>query len=71
LGEGHVIDWNTHYRILQCQGCDSISFRKASHTSDDYIQVDPDEYEIDVLEEIFPNPLRIGGLFRLEIELAA
>lgn len=47
------------------------SGRAVSHTSDDYIQVGPDEYEIDVLEEIFPNPLRIGGLFRLEIELAA
>jgi Domain of unknown function (DUF4145) len=56
LGEGHVIDWNSHYQILQCQGCDSISFRKASHTSEDYIQVGPDEYELDVLEEIFPNP---------------
>ena len=56
LGEGHVIDWNSHYQILQCQGCDSISFRKASHTSEDYIQIGPDEYEIDVFEEIFPNP---------------
>ena len=56
LGEGHVIDWNSNYQILQCQGCDSISFRKASYTSEDYIQTGPDEYDIDVFEEIFPNP---------------
>jgi Domain of unknown function (DUF4145) len=56
LGEGHVIDWYSCYQILQCQGCDSISFRKASHTSEDYIQVGYEEYELDVFEEIFPNP---------------
>lgn len=74
LGEGHVIDWNSHYQILQCQGCDSISFRKASHTSEDYIQIGPNEYEIDVFEELFPNPtegrlpLKDGEILPTDVE---
>lgn len=68
LGEGQVIDRYSHYQILQCQGCDSISFRKASHTSEDYIQVGYEEYEIDVFEELFPNP-KEGRLPLKDVEM--
>lgn len=30
------IDWTTSWQIIQCQGCESISFRKASSCSEDY-----------------------------------
>jgi hypothetical protein len=48
------IHWFFNYQIIQCQGCESISFRRVSNNSDNYYQVSEDEFEYDYEEEIFP-----------------
>lgn len=51
------IHWFFNYQIIQCQGCESISFRRVSNNSDNYYQVSEDEVEqYDDEEEIFPTP---------------
>lgn len=50
------LDWK--YFMLQCLGCEEISFRKETH---DYEASYPDEYDNwihDVMIEIFPYPLK-------------
>lgn len=55
FGNGNDIHWVVNHQVVQCQGCDTISFRKSSHNSEDYIQVGPDEWELDEFIELFPN----------------
>ena len=47
-GEEHDGDfdfyWDTNYQIIQCQGCKTISFSKASSNSEDYESVYEDLY---------------------------
>lgn len=52
---GQSVDWGVDHQVVQCLGCDTISFRKSSHSSEDYIQVSHDEWELDELIELFPN----------------
>jgi hypothetical protein len=54
-----VYRWNVQYQIIQCQGCKTISFRKASTNSEDYIQTGPQECEYIVSEDIYPS--RVEG----------
>ena len=35
-GSGHSVDWNSTSQIIQCQGCESVSFRIVSTNSEDY-----------------------------------
>ena len=52
----YEIHWASNHQIIQCQGCDTISFRKASSNSEDgYVQIGPDEWEDNILEELYPN----------------
>jgi len=55
VGNGYEVQWAVNHQVVQCLGCDTISFRKASHNSEDCIQVGPDEWEVDIYEELFPN----------------
>lgn len=70
-GEEHDGDfdfyWNSHYQIIECQGCKTISFRKSSSNSEDYEPVGQNEYESVVYEEIYPS--RIEGRKGLDDEL--
>ena len=74
IGNGYEIGWAVNHQVVQCLGCDTISFRKASHNSEDYIQVGPDEWEIDVYEELFPNrnegraPIKDAELLPTDVE---
>jgi hypothetical protein len=54
---GGSISWEVDHQIIQCLGCKAISFRRASWTSEDFIQVGPDEYELDVDESLYPSRL--------------
>jgi len=57
LAWDHELHWDTSNQIVQCQGCETISFRRVSADSDSPpIQVGPDEYEDDHFIELFPNP---------------
>jgi hypothetical protein len=46
-GENELFRWFNHYQIIQCQGCETISFRKTHSNSEDF-----DLYKID----IYPHP---------------
>lgn len=56
--------WNSHYQIIQCQGCKTISFRKTSSNSEDFEQINEYEDQIRVYENIYPP--RIEGRSGLE-----
>lgn len=50
------IHWSSNHQIIQCQGCDTISFRKVSQNSEDsFVQIGPDEWEENIYEELYPN----------------
>lgn len=57
--------YNDHYQIVQCQGCKTISFRKAHTDSDDFIEVDGETIN-PVREEIYPS--RLAGRQKLNRE---
>ena len=49
--------WATDYQIVQCQGCKSISFRKASSNSEDYQHFEDGEVVEVVDETLYPSRL--------------
>jgi len=55
LGEHDSVSWNSHYQIIQCQGCETISFRKASSDSEDIEYISDNEWESVVHEKLFPQ----------------
>jgi hypothetical protein len=44
-------EWGVDYQIVQCQGCETVSFRKASSNSEDY---DP-EFNSIYREDLYPS----------------
>lgn len=48
------IDFYSHYQVIQCDGCQTISFRESNYSTDDYIQVGENEYELDDRVNLFP-----------------
>ncbi len=55
LGQFGSIDWDSHYQIIQCQGCDLLSFRKIDSNSEDYIEVAENEWEHRINEKLYPQ----------------
>lgn len=51
------IEWDYHYQIIQCQGCESISFRKTYSNSEDMVQVGSslDDLDYRLYENIYPQ----------------
>lgn len=35
-GNGNSVDWHVEYQVIQCLGCEDISFRRSSTNSEDY-----------------------------------
>lgn len=57
----HSMQWAVDHQIIQCLGCKTISFRKASSNSEDWIQTSYDgdgDYVVD--ENIYPS--RVDGV---------
>lgn len=57
----YSIQWSVDHQIIQCLGCKTISFRKASSNSEDWVQTGYDgsgEYVVD--ERIYPS--RVDGI---------
>ncbi|MBV5346732.1 DUF4145 domain-containing protein [bacterium] len=50
--EGWSVDWTDDYQILQCQGCESVSFRHRSWFSED---CDPMEGADGATERLYPK----------------
>lgn len=53
------IDWSASYQVVQCNGCKELSFRSVSSTSEDYVQISEDEWDIDEVEHLYPS--RVEG----------
>lgn len=53
---GHSTDWSVEHQVVRCLGCETVSFRKATGSGDDYVQIGDEEWEHQPLVEIFPNP---------------
>src|SRR5947209_9923131 len=60
-GDYHYGD---NYQIVQCQGCDSVSFRKCHSDSEDYFY-DEDEEDLHYVETIELYPSRVAGRNKL------
>jgi hypothetical protein len=52
LNEQWSVTWTESYQIIQCQGCDSVSFRHMSWFSED---VDPISRDNGETEQLYPN----------------
>lgn len=51
------VHWDQHYQIIRCKGCRTISFRDANSNSDEYVQVDENEWDIRIFEKLYPSRL--------------
>lgn len=51
-----MVDWQKDYQIIQCLGCENITFRNISSNSEDIIQISPYDYEEVITEKLYPNP---------------
>jgi hypothetical protein len=65
---GEAMDWdyyyNDLYQIVQCQGCDAISFRKQHSNSED-IDYDEERDETIYSEKVDVYPSRVAGRHKL------
>jgi hypothetical protein len=50
--EGWSVDWTDHYQVIQCQGCETVSFRVVSWFSED---ADPATGEVGEKERLYPK----------------
>lgn len=48
----------TKYFILECNGCETVSFRKEYHDYESYYPVGHEEYEHDITVETFPHYIK-------------
>ena len=48
--------WNNEYQIIQCLGCENISFRKTHENSEEYQHISYEEVETIKRIDIYPNP---------------
>jgi hypothetical protein len=51
MGGGNTYDWSADYQIIQCLGCETVSFRKESSNSED---TEPD-FETIYTEQLYPS----------------
>jgi hypothetical protein len=75
VGRDYEIHWASNYQIIQCEGCETVSFRRENSNSEDgYVQVGPDEWEEVIYEELYPDrnegrvPIKDVHLLPPEIE---
>lgn len=54
--EGWSVDWHGHYQVIQCRGCETLSFRHRSWFSEDF---NPEFGEDGYTENLYPK--RGGG----------
>jgi len=54
-GEHDWIAWDSHNQIIQCQGCDSVSFRHTNSNSEDMVHLDNNEWDYAVHERLYPQ----------------
>lgn len=66
--KGEALDWGYHYlnqyQIVQCQGCETISFRKCHSNSEDFI-LEEDSGEMFYIQSVELYPSRVAGRHKL------
>jgi len=50
-----TIDWSNNYQIIQCQGCEAISFRHLHYFSEDRQQLGEDEWDDGCSTWLYPK----------------
>lgn len=65
LGGKHSVDWSVQNQIVQCQGCESVSFRVVSTCSEEWDH-DPETGEAYLNESVKFYPGRTQGIRRLD-----
>jgi hypothetical protein len=58
--EDNVLDYEQHYQIVQCQGCDQHSFRILER-SEDRTEINPRTGEVELEDRVTLFPPRIAG----------
>ncbi|WP_075674679.1 DUF4145 domain-containing protein [Stenotrophomonas sp. TD3] len=53
---GFGIDWVIEYQIVRCLGCETLSFRRAEGSDQDFVQIGEDEWEYQPRVDIYPSP---------------
>lgn len=54
-GGGNSIEWYDSWQIIQCQGCEDLSFRKEHFFSEDVYQIAEDEWEDGTIVTLYPK----------------
>ena len=49
-------EWTNEYQIVQCKGCEAVSFRKTHINSEDYIAINENDEKILPRVNVYPNP---------------
>lgn len=49
-----TVDWSNNYQIIQCQGCDTISFQQRSWCSENVCQIGPDDWDDGYSSTLYP-----------------
>jgi hypothetical protein len=66
--EGEALDWDFHfndqYQIIQCQGCESVSFRKCYSDTESSVWIEERNEEI-FIDKIEIYPTRVAGRHKL------
>ncbi len=58
-GRDMSVYWTEQYQIIQCNGCETISFRKTHRNSEELEQTGPEEFDYATREFLFPS--RVEG----------
>ena len=54
-GGGHTIDWYSSWQVIQCQGCEDLSFRKEDYFSEDAHIIGQDEWDDGTTITLYPK----------------
>jgi hypothetical protein len=64
LDSGERFFWDNAYQIIQCMGCNTVSFRHTHTNSEDGQQTGPDYWEYGIIENLYPS--RVEGRKQLQ-----
>lgn len=54
-GGDYTIDWCNSCQVIQCKGCEALSFREESSCSEDYYQISNDEWDDGTKVTLYPK----------------
>ncbi|MEX6017818.1 DUF4145 domain-containing protein [Providencia vermicola] len=54
-GGGHTIEWGNSCQVIQCKGCEVLSFREENSCSEDVYQISDDEWDDGTRITLYPK----------------